>query len=635
MALFLVLLILIPIPAFSQTTPSSLPAKLEEQAKAQVESASKLKDEGKTDAAIELLQKLVSDLPQSAQIPQAYLLLGQMQSGLKNYDEAAGYYRRLLEEYPESPQASFARLGLINALLATGQLNAALPLLMEAKAQSVDPDEKLVLLRQIEEASLGTQDYLRAVDAVVEAGPLVPEGERKKADDRVRELIKTKLSEKDLRRIADKFSRMFPADEALLRLMELYEAAGDDFKAARIARDFTARFPEHAKASAVAAAQAAQRQRLKSKTIRIGALLPLSGNLGPYGTEVLNGIRIAIDHAAEVVPTLAAGLVAKDTEGDPKILAREVEDLLKEYQPVAVLGPLLSREVKAVAPMADATEVVFMSPTATLTDPQRYGRYVFNAAVNNRALVRDLAAYATGTLGWKRFCILAARDTYGDEMTQAFKEEIRRLGGEIIAVETYGPEENDFGPPIKRLKEADLKKYGKMEKIENPKKAKNDKIYQPGFDAIFLPGDAEKVSLLAGQVGFYAAKVGVLGTNGMNSPELLRLDPRGVEAAIFADSFSVDSSYPAVQNFVKRYEKRFQALPSAFAAQAYEATLLILDAVARGATNGRALRESLKAAKNVPGLIGPLTMSPAGSLERRYALIQVKNGKFASIGDAQ
>jgi len=127
----------------------------------------------------------------------------------------------------------------------------------------------------------------------------------------------------------------------------------------------------------------------------------------------------------------------------------------------------------------------------------------------------------------------------------------------------------------------------------------------------------------------------MLGTNGMNSPELIRLDPRGVEGAVFADSFSMDSPDPTVRNFVERYVKRFQQPPSGFAAQAFEATKLVLDAILKGATTGRALRESLKNTKNAPGLVGPLTMTPAGNLERRYAIIQVKNGKFTSATDAR
>ena len=88
-----------------------------------------------------------------------------------------------------------------------------------------------------------------------------------------------------------------------------------------------------------------------------------------------------------------------------------------------------------------------------------------------------------------------------------------------------------------------------------------------------------------------------------------------------------------MRNFVEQYRKHFQQPPTAFAAQAYEATRLVLDGILKGATTGRVLRESLKNVKNAPGLIGPLTMNPAGYLERRYVLIQVKNGRLVPLMD--
>ncbi len=611
-------------PLDAKPKPRPAPSKAEEEVKAQIDKASGLAEAGSADAAVEILQKVIAASPQSEHIPEAYLLIGKVLSGQKNYEEAGAYYRRLLEEYPASDLRPQARLGLILALLTTGQLNAALPLLLEAKGQTTDPAVKRILLQQLEEVYLANQDYVRMVETAVEARALVPEQERRPIEQRIAETVKSRLGEKDLRHFADKYPRTFPSDIALLRLIELHGSAGEDYKLARAARDFLTQFPLHEQAAAVEAILTAQQKKLKSMAYRIGALLPLSGALSPYGTDVLNGIQIAFAEVTEAIPQLAVGLVVKDTKSDAQVLTSELDDLLNEYQPIAVIGPLLSREVKAVAAAADAYEVVFITPTATLPDVQLLGQYLFNTAVNSRALVRDLATYATGPLGWKRFCILAPRDQYGGEMTQAFAEEINRLGGEIIAVDTYRPDDNDFGPPIKRIKEADLKRYGKLEvpptpphKMEAPppppqkKGAKETKIY----------------------VRFYAAKVGLLGTNGMDTPELFSIDARAVEEAIFADSFFADSPDPAVRNFVEQYRKHFQQPPTAFAAQAYEATRLVLDGILKGATTGRALRESIKNVKNAPGLIGPLTMNPAGYLERRYVLIQVKNGRLVPLMD--
>lgn len=602
--------------------------KAGEQARVQLEQAKALLQSGKPLPAVEALQNLIAAFPLSASVPEAYLLLGQTLSGLRNTDEANAYYRRLLEEYPASEFAPQARLGLALGLVAVGQQDAAIPLLIEAKEQAADPTAKLTILRQLEDIFLSKHDTVRAVEYSVEARGLASEDVRPHIEDRIRNLVNAKIGEQDLRRIADRFPQGFPGDLALLRLLDLYAASGEDHRVRRVARDFLTRFPKHELAGTATDTLAALRKKLKAKGTLIGALLPLSGSMSAYGNEVLNGIKFALDQAAEATPPLAVGLVTKDTESDPKRLTFELDDLLADYRPVAVIGPLLTREVKAVAPAADSYEVVFITPTATLTEVQRLSRYLFNTAVNNRGLLRELAAHATGPLGWRRFCILAPRDAYGSEMAQLFTEEIHRLGGEIIATDTYGPEDTDFGPPIKRIMAQDLKRHGKLE--PGTRKGKNIKVYVPGFDAVFLPGEAARVGLVAGQVSFYAAKVGLLGTNGMNSEELIRIGGRAVEDAVFADSFSVDSPDPAVRDFVERYVRRFQEPPTAFAAQAYEATRLALDAIRKGATTGRTLREHLKSVKNLPGLAGTLTMSPTGHLERPYGIMQVKNGKFVS-----
>jgi hypothetical protein len=53
----------------------------------------------------------------------------------------------------------------------------------------------------------------------------------------------------------------------------------------------------------------------------IGALLPMSGRLKPFGKQVLNGIRLAMDSGPEAVPEKSVGIVVKDTEGEASALA--------------------------------------------------------------------------------------------------------------------------------------------------------------------------------------------------------------------------------------------------------------------------------------------------------------------------
>jgi len=244
--------------------PQPAPSKADEEIKALIDGARGLAEEGRADVAVEALQKVIAASPQSEHIPTAYLLLGKILSDQKNYEEASAYYRRLLEEYPISELVPQARLGLIVTLLTTGQLNAALPLLLEAKGETTDPAVKQIILRQLEEVYLANQDYVRMVETAVEARALVTDEERRSIEQRVAEALKARVGEQDLRRVAEKYPRSFPADIALLRLIELYGSAGEDYKLARAARNFLTQFPLHEQAASVDAILAAQRKKLRA-----------------------------------------------------------------------------------------------------------------------------------------------------------------------------------------------------------------------------------------------------------------------------------------------------------------------------------------------------------------------------------
>jgi len=616
-----------PVPA------QPLPPQIPPAQKALFDSGKSLLEAGKHQEAADVFQQLIETFPRSPLIPQAYLLLGQAFSSMQKWEEANRSFRRLLDEFPTSDFHPEALVGLATGLLKTGQWDAAVPLLRQANAEATSPQLKLGILRRLEETYLMKPDYPQAIDAALDARAFVSPEEARAIEDRVRVLLYSKVGEADLRRVAERFPQAFPGDLAMLRLLELYAAAGEDHKVTQTGREFFKRFPKHEQSGAVTGFLMAQRKKLKSNELLLGALLPLSGPLSPYGNQVLNGIKFALEQSSEFAPHPTIGLVTKDSESDQKQLVMELDDLLEDYRPVAVIGPLLTRSLKIIAPAADSRNVVFFTPAATYLEVQRLGRSLFSAAVNHRDLVRDVAEQAIVTLGWKRLCILAPLDSYGSEMAQVFTEEVRRLGAELIATDTYDAKDSDFGPSIKRIMAADLKKYGKLQPIM--KKGKPVKDYLPGFDAIFIPGDVDKVALLAGQLHFYGMPAPILGTNALDSPELIRIGGRAVEGTLFADSFFVDSQNPVMRNFVDRYRARFHETPTAFAAQAYEATRLILDAILKGATTGKTIRESLGRLKNAPGLAGPLSMNPGGYLERRYILIQVKGGRLVAMPDTR
>lgn len=584
-------------------------------------------------AAILTLKKFLSSSPRAEDLDDAYLLMAAAYVSKKEHEEAITYLNQLLAEFPTSDLAGRARLMLGAAQLAIGKSDAALSTLVEARTTVDEPDVKRQASRMIAELYAQKADWPRAIQAWVDELNASPSDQRGETRGRIKDVIFEKLDKKTLLRLRETYPAEFPGDLALIRLIEMQTAQGAEALAERNIRVFLNRFPNHEYAPIALDMLRASQAKLKSSQHRMAAVLPLSGKLQAFGIEALNGIEIAIEKSRDHLGMNAVGLQVLDSETDKAALKLELTDLLQEDRPVAVIGPLLSRDLPLMAPLAESYVTPFLTPSANAADVRRIGAFLFSTAMTQPLQAQRLAEHAVVTLGYKRFCVLYPDTPHGHELAALFSAEVKKRGGELIAAETYKDTETDFGQPIKRLKEADLKKYGQATTAKAIKNGKNvtRTIYTPGFDALFVPSDINQVPLVASQLAFYDVRVPLLGTNTWNVPALPKLAERYVEGSTFVDAFFLDSPDQAVREFVDRYRRKYQADPSPFAAQAYDAARIVIEAIRRGATSSKDVYEQLVEAQDFATLTGPASFGPHGVLNRRLYVIHVKNGRLVQL----
>ena len=590
-------------------------------------------ESGQLDAAIGVLKNVIAGASGQSELAQAYLLLAATYMKKRQPAEAVPYLQQLLAEFPNSEFAGRGRLLLGTAQAELGNLDQALPALAEARSLSSEPDVKLAALKLTAEIYVRKKDFPRATQAWRELIALAPAEQREALRGEIRTIVMQKMDKSALTHLHEATPKEFPGDLALIRLFELHIAVGDDYLAERTIGQFLEQFPEHERAPAAAQQLGTLKAKLKNSKHVLVAYLPLSGpRLSPFGTEALNGIRLALDRAAKSTAANGVGLLIRDSEGGKGGVRGDLADVLSEYRPVAVIGPLLSRDLASLAGLAAQAEIPFITPSASVTDLHRLGAYLFGTALTPPPQVRRLVEYAIKQAGYRRVGILHPDTPYGQEFSRLFSQEIRQQGGEIIAVESYKDGETDFGQPIARLKAADLKKFGKSTNVQTTKGTVRA-VYTPGFEALFIPASSKQVSLLASQLVFHDIKVNLLGINAWNSPDLLRVAGRSLEGSVFTDGFFADSPDSEVREFVELYRQRYQAEPSLIAAQAFDATRIILEVIQRGGSSGKLVRDLLVKSQGLPTLTGPASFNPQGSLDRRVLLIQVKHGKFVTAGE--
>jgi branched-chain amino acid transport system substrate-binding protein len=598
--------------------------------------AKRLIEAGQPEEAITLLRRFLGTNPKPDLLDDTYLLLGAALYGAQQYGEGLRYIQQLQTEFPNSEVADRGKLLLARIHAAMGNPDLALPILTGLRTLSQDDTTKREAMHLSGELYLQKKEPARAIQAWLDEITLSQEDQAREIRAHIEELINGSFDKKALDRIREAYPKSFPGDLAMLRLIDLYVGRGDDDLAGRQIQQFLTRFPSHPQAAKLSEVLASLQTKLKSNQFLIAAVLPLSGKLSSFANDVLSGIQLAVESRGERGGP-SVGLLVKDIDSSQASFLDDFSSLLDNDRPIAVIGPLLSKNLPVMAELAERSRTPLLTPTATLPNVRRLGSFTFSTALTYQLQARRIAAYATGELGFRRFCILHPDTAYGREMARLFAQETRQRDGEIIAIESYKEGDSDVGIQLKRMKEEDLKKYGLAVPVDptklGGKLTKLDKkvLYTPGFDAVFIPGRASDVGLIAAQLNFHDMKVPFLGGNGWDAPDFARTADQSIDGAIFVDGFFADSPNPNVQDFVDRYKKRFQTTPTLFAMQGYDAAKFVIEAIKKGAASGEAIRDYLTSQQDLPALGGPAAFGPDGTLNRPLFLIQVKRGRFTQL----
>jgi len=585
---------------------------------------------GKPADAIKTLEGLIDSFPPPEILQEAYLLQATALKQDNQATDALTVLKQLLEEFPFSTSTNAARVLMAQLYLEIQDYEHALSQLYQALDYSTELELRRSILQLIRQAELDNKNPLGAVKATLNEISLADQTDRLELERLTQSLILQQLDESALQELVENYASRYPGDIATIRLIELHTAHGDEVLAERDIRGFLKRFPNHPYAQTAMALLQSFISKIKAHPHILAAALPFSGPMKTYGTDSLNGIRLALDIAKEQWGLTSIGLVVKDTATLIAPLRVEMQQLLDEFQPLAVVGPLLSREIQGLGRLPDQYATPFITPSSTLLNVRQFGSFWFSTAMTSSVQAKRLVEYAVLQLGYHRFCIIYPQTAYGRELGDMFAKEVLHSGGEIIASESYSEDQTDIGEQLRRLKEKDLAQYGTTKK-EKTRTGEERTVYTPGFDAVFVPGQPVHLALIAAQLAFYDMNVPILGGNSWHNPELFRWAKRDLDGSVFVDGFFPNSPDPNIQMFVGRYRSQFHKEPSLFAFQAYDAATMVMETIRQGAQSGQNVWDQLVRRSDLPALSGFASFSSSGILNRRLYLLQIHEKTFTQL----
>ncbi|HIE64972.1 MAG TPA: tetratricopeptide repeat protein [Nitrospiria bacterium] len=609
-------------------------------------------DQGNNEEAHSSLEEFLFKYPNSTLLPDVYLLLSSIYSRTEELKRSIEVLKTFLDQFSNESRAGQVRLMLSDIYFDMEAFKEVFSFWNDIPGEE---GSKSLVYEKLARAYLEREDYLSALLVLMEKTVLVRDP---LANDVVRgevkAIVQNKLDEDALYHIINKFKPKFPADVGMIRLIALYGGRGDYYRGGREIKRFVSLFPTHPFAPRARDLLDDLKDKIKLNRFLIGVILPLSGKLAPFGKTALNGTELALHFFQEELPGASVGLVVKDlnerippdgSRGIRDPFQAVIEDWLEEYRPIAVIGPLLSREVSRVAPIVERAGVALITPAATARRMTSLGKYVFRNAVTNRFLCRAIAEYAVVHMSLRYFGVFFPDERTGEQWVSCFSKAVTELGGEVVHAESYPMNNSDFSRAILRLKKADLSRHGVIEVVEELVETKEgeleegevpetreETLYIPGLDAIFLPGDARITGLIVPQLIFHGFEgVTLLGERGWNSPEFLKLVGPYAGGGVFVDGFFKDSPDPLTQRFVHEYQKKYHQNPDVFAAQAFDAVRIILTALQEGALSPEEIRESISTMTNFPAVSGYIYEVREGDMIKKPFFIEIKNKRFLQV----
>ncbi len=298
------------------------------------------------------------------------------------------------------------------------------------------------------------------------------------------------------------------------------------------------------------------------ETIKIGATGPLTGGAAIYGNAAKNGATIAVEEI-NAMGGLQFDLKYEDDTHDAE-KAVNAYNTLKDWGMQVTLGSVTSTPCVATAAEHEADHIFGITPSASSTKVLEGNDVMFQICFTDPNQGSASAQYIFDKkLGSKVAIIWKNDDVYSKGIYTTFSAKAAELGLEIVSDTTFTSDsQSDFSVQLKQAQDA-------------------------GADLLFLPMYYDAASLILAQSNAANYKPVFFGVDGMDGILTLEnFDTTLAEGVMLLTPFSADAKDEKTQNFVAKYQEKFNEIPNQFAADAYDCVYALYQACTNANVTG-------------------------------------------------
>ena len=342
-----------------------------------------------------------------------------------------------------------------------------------------------------------------------------------------------------------------------------------------------------------------------NSTVKIGALLALTGSGANYGKSLHNGLEMAKEeiNSSGGVGGKKLEIIYEDSQGDAKTGVAAFNKLSSVDKVPLVIGSI-SSVVLAVAPIADRQGVVLLKSSAV--SPKicdACGNYLFNIMPSGAQEAAFMAKEISSRTAKQSIAVLYSNNSSGVGTYNAFAPAAKAAGCKIAAAESYELGATDFRIQLEKIK-------------------------QSGAKACFLIAFSSKeFADIFNQSTQAGLSLTWYSYSGIETEETIRLAGKSAEGVIY--------SYPAytgnpklMDDFQRNYQTKFGTRADIYTVTSYDGLKMISSVLAKTGTKSDDIRNGLRSLGEYNGLFGQIIFNKKQFVDKPLLLKVVKNGEF-------
>lgn len=343
----------------------------------------------------------------------------------------------------------------------------------------------------------------------------------------------------------------------------------------------------------------------QDETVKIGSIQQLSVQMGKYGKthvaavtamkDLINGKRVS-----KGLPQIE--LLVDDDQLKPAVGVNIIKKFIDVDGVVAVIGAQGSSVTLAMAPVAEAKEVVLISGASGSPKISGAGDYIFRTCPSDIYEGKTMGTYYEKNFPGEPLAILYINNDYGIGLRDAFLNSLSKKP-EVLDI-AYAQGAVDFRNQLTKIKEENIK-------------------------VVYLVGYNEMVSIYK-----QAKELGLtcqwLGNNQLNDQSLIDKMGTTADGTIFpGHDFVLEKVKADHPEFYNKYIELSKGVElDVFAAYGADAMIVINQALLQGAKTGKEIKTFLYNAKTFKGLLGYFSFDSNGDAIRNLGLYKIQNGKI-------